>query len=234
MAHDGKDAKTLTDAIVFEYKKVKDDLDKHSDQSIRETLTSQQSALGMEIDGLIKMRFSSAGKLGADSPEQLRVMLTQRLGTLKDKLQDKERELTLARWEASASDVTSQPADVGRLADLALQARRLEQEIALLKKDVSNQQTQIDRAGVIALEIANYDEQIRQKRELYEAVRSRREQMNMEDKAPNRLRVVSFATEPSSGSDKRPPVTLGILAAAGLLSMLLLAIRPAYVAPAKL
>src|SRR5262249_54303670 len=82
-------------------------------------------------------------------------------------------------------------------------------------------------AGEVAQDIATQDERIRQKRELYEGVRQRRQQLEMEEKAPARVRVVALAAEPIHPSnDRRPGATLAILAGAACLSLLLLAVRP--------
>ncbi len=63
--------------------------------------------------------------------------------------------------------------------------------------------TKLGEAGDVALEIAKYDELIRQKRELYEAVRTKREQLQMEEKGPARVRLVASALEPNRPDNDR-------------------------------
>lgn len=93
---------------------------------------------------------------------------------------------------------------------------QLRKQIELLKKDVEAKTLEVKQAGEIAQEIASYDEQIKQKRELYEAVRNRRDVLQMEKQAPARVKVVAYATEPSAPDNDRR-LLLSALALIGAL-----------------
>ncbi len=74
--------------------------------------------------------------------------------------------------------------------------QKQEHEISLLQADIERQRADRDKASEIALEIKRLDEQIRQKRESYEAVRVSKERREMEARAPSRVRPVARAVEP--------------------------------------
>ncbi len=71
-------------------------------------------------------------------------------------------------------------------------------------------------AGDIAQEIARYEEQILQKRELHEAVRRRLQVLEMEGKAPARVRIAAMAIEPSK-PDRDRRVLLTVMAVVGAM-----------------
>jgi hypothetical protein len=190
----------------------------------------------MAIDGLIKTRFNVSRDLGTGAPDQLRTTMSQAVSELESRIRDKVRQQELNKFmlERLRSQAASQPAggSAPTTAQISLENDKLGREIELLQQELERQRGRLARAGDIAMEIADYDEQIRQKREFYEAVRTRLEQLDMEDKAPARVRIVAYATQPPA-LDRRPLLTLGVLAAAVLLSLLLLAVRPAYVSDSR-
>jgi polysaccharide biosynthesis transport protein len=99
-------------------------------------------------------------------------------------------------WKANPGQFNTVQAETKSRESLDYDARRKQQELTLIQAELERQRAKLGEAGDVALEIANYDERIRQKRELYEAVRLRREQLEMEQKAPARVRVASYSTEP--------------------------------------
>lgn len=232
------DAQKIAEAVVTEYKRLRGDLDKQSDNQIKEILTTEQTTLQMEIDGLIKTRFNSSSRLGTDAPEQLRSVLTQQMSQLENSIHERQRQQEMKEWEfARLQKAGSQPSGAEGTSNLALvsmERERLAREVSLLEKDLVAQRRRVAEAGEVAQDIATQDERIRQKRELYEAVRSRRQQLEIEEKAPARVRQVASAVEPLHPSnDRRPGATLAILAAGACLSLLLLAIRPSDARPGQ-
>lgn len=238
-----RDARIITDAIVQEYLALKEKTDKDSGSFVREKLSDEQARLQFEIDGLIKTRFSVAEKVGTSDPEQLRTALSADESAFTSRLQEKLRELELKRWElelhdaASMQPVTTTPGQssaptspgTGQPDSASIQARkrtlrfeieRLQREIELMAKDRDAKKGKMREVGETALELAKYDEQIRQKRELYEQVRLRREQLQMEDNAPTRVKIVAYAGEPATPvNDER--LTWTTLIVVGLAALVL-------------
>jgi receptor protein-tyrosine kinase len=80
---------------------------------------------------------------------------------------------------------------------LERQAQRLQQQLALLGKEIEQQRTRVAQAGDLAADLAQYDEQIRRKRELGETLHSRLAELELEGKAPARISIEAHAVEPT-------------------------------------
>ncbi|MGB2986090.1 MAG: polysaccharide biosynthesis tyrosine autokinase [Phycisphaerae bacterium] len=105
-------------------------------------------------------------------------------------------------------------------ASLERQAGRLQHQIELLNEAIEQQRRKVADAGEVAQDIAQYDEEIRHKRELYDAVRSRLTQLEMESKAPARIAVAAYAVEPSRPyRDRRLVLTVMALLGAMMLGL---------------
>jgi len=93
-------------------------------------------------------------------------------------------------------------------------------EAKLLKEDIEQQRTKIEDVSEIAQQIAFYEEEIAHKRDRYILVRDRLEALEMESKAPARIKIVSFGLIPSSPTgDRRLLLTLMAIAGAGIISL---------------
>ena len=143
--------------------------------------------------------------------------LTANAGYAAQLVKDREAQLQ-ETWKANPRGFETGQAEVRSREDLDYQARRKQQELTLVQAELERQRGKLSEAGDVALEIANYDERIRQKRELYEAVRSRREQLEMEQKAPGRVRLASLSTEPTKPyNDRRILLTaVAVMGALGI------------------
>src|SRR4029079_935497 len=110
-----------------------------------------------------------SSRLGTDSPEKLRSMLSERMNQMEDLIHEKQRQQEMKRWELERlKKASSQPSGSSDnvLAVTALDRDRLDFELSMLQKDLERQRVRVAEAGDIAQEIASYDERIRQKREL--------------------------------------------------------------------
>jgi len=90
-----------------------------------------------------------------------------------------------------------------------------QRELELLHENIERQREKVASAGEMAKRIAHYDEEIRYKRELYDVVRTRLEQLEIEAKAPARIAVAAAAIAPSEPfRDRRALLTAMVLGGA--------------------
>ncbi len=133
----------------------------------------------------------------------------------------REREAQLAQeWDGDVPQVASTTVGTvgpGSRAGLERQAQRLERQIGLLSEEIQRQRNRVAEAGDVAKDIAHYDEEIRYKRELYDAVRSRLSQLDMESKATARISVAAHAIAPTQPHRDRR-ILLSVMALAGALA----------------
>ena len=128
-----------------------------------------------------------------------------------------QRVITLAPASLSPAAGLNMPLTIQDQPSLEQQVERLGRQMDLLKADIAAQRAKVVEAGDIATEIAQYDEEIRQKRELYEAVRGRLTAFEMEGKAPARISIASLAILPSEPSQDRRFLLTGMCLACGLM-----------------
>ncbi|MCH7701700.1 MAG: polysaccharide biosynthesis tyrosine autokinase [Planctomycetes bacterium] len=108
---------------------------------------------------------------------------------------------------------------LGRLA-LEHDIERLEHKGKLLASRIDHQRDKVGGAGDMAKDLAHYDQEIATKQELYEAVRSRLSELEMEGKAPGRISVMALAVQPSQPyRDRRLLLSAMALAAAMMMSV---------------
>jgi len=100
---------------------------------------------------------------------------------------------------------------------LAQIAEQKEKELALVREQVEQQRSKVTQTGDIAMQLAQFEEQIRQKQELYEAVRTRLQEMEMEGKAPAHMTIQSYGVSASKPSDDRR-ILLTVMALAGAIA----------------
>ncbi|MBU0719120.1 MAG: polysaccharide biosynthesis tyrosine autokinase [Planctomycetes bacterium] len=129
-----------------------------------------------------------------------------------------QRETQVDAWGPAPIQVTA--ADAPVIAQMSREMleqkiQRREHELGLLEQEIERQRDKVGRAGDTAEDIAHYDEELRYKREMYDAVRSRLEHLGLESKAPARISVAAWAIEPSLPSrDRRILLTAMTLVAA--------------------
>ena len=148
-----------------------------------------------------------------------------RIASLTRKLEDTEqqqREL-VAELDAEPRATTSTTFTGGggitiSNVDRRILERRIErraQQVSLLEDDIAKQEAMRGEIGRLANAMARYDEDLRHKRETYELMRSRLEQLTLERKAPARISIATYALEPSGPSrDRRMLLTAMALCAA--------------------
>lgn len=121
-----------------------------------------------------------------------------------------ERETQLA--EADGGELV--PGRMLDRASLERQAERLRRQLGLLKEELDVQRGKVAVASDLAGDLAQYDEQIRRKRELYETLHARLTELELEGKAPARISIEAYAMEPSQPSgDRRLVFSVLVLAA---------------------
>ena len=127
------------------------------------------------------------------------------------------RELDLdAQWEDALATMGTNGAEGAVTRAQAEWAVKLQaRELELLRANITRQQEKVAQAGEMAKRIAHYDEEIRYKRELYDVVRSRLEELEIEAKAPARIAVAAAAIAPSEPfRDRRALLTALVLGGA--------------------
>lgn len=108
---------------------------------------------------------------------------------------------------------------------LQWQIDRLSREIEIRDQEIKAQKDKVTDAGEVAKKIADYDERIRFTSDLYETVRSRLKQLDLESNAPARITVAAYAVAPSRPySDRRIVFT-----AMALIGALILGFSAAFV-----
>ncbi len=148
--------------------------------------------------------------------EHARQMLSEREGQLDDSWLQGSGDRRIAGDAFLMMDAAS----LERL--IARQSRELE----LLDEQIRALRTQQERQGELAKEIAKYDQQLAYKRDLYDQVYKRLESLQMEEKAPGRITVASYAIEPTGpNSDRRPLLTILAVGAAALAGIGLAFVR---------
>ncbi len=119
------------------------------------------------------------------------------------KLLEKRQAELEESWEKQISQSTTMPEGMLSHAALTFLIHKKQREIELLDEEIERQNAKVAQAGEIAQEIARYDEEIQQLRDLKEAIRKRLEVLEMEGKAPARVRIAAYAEEPSSPARDR-------------------------------
>ncbi len=131
-----------------------------------------------------------------------------------------EREAQLRNQRHSAAVLATAPDEQLPLdrsqAEWNLQVQQ--RELALLEDSITAQREKVATAGDLARRIARFDEEINNKRELYDVVRSRLQQLEIESRAPARISVAAPATTPTE-PDRDRRIMLSLLALGGALSL---------------
>ena len=152
-------------------------------------------------------------KFGESHP--VRQELANSIKLYEDLLKRREGQLD-QMWGNSIGQATTMPEGPASWAVVQHLAEKKKREVELLIEEIERQRAKVTRTGEIAQEIARYEDEIAQKRELKEAIRKRLEVLEMEGKAPARVRVAAYAVEQSKPDrDRRRLLT--ILAVAGSL-----------------
>jgi capsular exopolysaccharide synthesis family protein len=149
--------------------------------------------------------------------------LHPRIRSLEAKLEHAEellsqREAQLAAMRSSGMGPVDRGSEDGTpvrdRATLTVLADRQKHELELLDDQIRRQRDRVAEAGDIARDIAQQEEEIAHKRELYEAVRSRLQVLELEAKAPARISVAAYAVAPTRPNRDRRP-TLSVMAMGG-------------------
>jgi capsular exopolysaccharide synthesis family protein len=119
----------------------------------------------------------------------------------------KERESQLdAQWEGTTTGATYATAPGDSSHDpraLERRAKQLSREIELLDEVIRRQRGKVSDLGQIMKDMSHYDEELRHDRETYAMIRSRLEQLTLEQKAPARISVAGYAVKASRPSKDR-------------------------------
>lgn len=311
---DKRDATTIVNVVVEEYKKLADETAREFDADLMDTLVTQQKQLEEEIAGLLEARSNLSKLLGTGDPDEVRTTLAKNLSELEAEYDELKRDAALTKWDMDrlqasvnngepTADADTDDAELRygsdptwrRYSDMLQDSRRqlaidsqhygeqhvkivqlkdqigyaakqlaarealLDQEqgeltggagdggatamspqklqhlydrqlrqLELLGEDIRAQRARLDAAGDSAALLASYDEQLRVKRDLRDAVRSSRQVREMESKAPARISIASPAAEPSHPTnDRRFGLTAMALAGSMFCGLALAYVRAA-------
>ena len=101
---------------------------------------------------------------------------------------------------------------------LEMHVQRLEYQSRLLEADVEAERDRVANVGDVAQDMAHYDEEIKNKRDLLDSVRLRITQLEMESKAPGRISVAARASASSQPfRDRR--LLLSVMSLGGALML---------------
>ena len=159
------------------------------------------------------LEFSKQRKFGESHP--VRQELENSIKLYQDLVKRREGQLD-QMWGSSLGQATTMPEGPASWAVVHHLTEKKKREVELLSEEIERQRAKVTQTGEIAQEIARYEDEIAQKRELKEAIRKRMEVLEMEGKAPARVRVAAYAVEHSKPDrDRRRLLT--VLAVAGSL-----------------
>ena len=133
-------------------------------------------------------------------------------------LREREEQLT-AQWEGVVHPLGATPDGGIALLDRNTLERlldRQESDLQRVGKDVDARHAEVLRAGEVAKEIAQYEEDLNHKRGLYQAVRLRLQVLELEAKAPARISVAATPFVPSE-PDRDRRFLLTVMALSGAL-----------------
>lgn len=120
------------------------------------------------------------------------------------------REVELDQHAGASGEATGAAAALTGTGTLRRQIERVKRSEELLRQQVDRQRAEVTRAGDLALELSQSDEKIKRKRELYDAISARLEELDVERVAPARISIASHALKPAlPASDRRILLTLG-------------------------
>lgn len=148
--------------------------------------------------------------------------LVSSVGHAERLLRQREAQLEV-RWEEGpfqARSVSNSPVVVVGAVPIDRQAKRLARHVELFGGEIDGQRRKVAEAGEIAKQIAQYNEEIRYKRELYDAVRSRIAQLELESNAPARISVAAHAVQPSKPSRDRRLLLTGMSVCLAMMAAL--------------
>jgi len=131
-------------------------------------------------------------------------------------LHDREAALQAAGKAGGVVLASDAAAQLTSLAQAERTLRLRERELGLLREDVDRQRQNLTEAGELAKKIAHYDDEIRYTRELYDAVRTRLEYLEIEAKAPARISIAASAVAPTEPFRDRRPLLSGLALGAAL------------------
>lgn len=128
----------------------------------------------------------------------------------------REREVQLDEEWATRS-YAQQPVNMDHRFMLRQYAKRTEQELQLVREEMERQRARVADIGDIALELAQYEEQIKNKRETHDLIRKRLEALQMEANVPPaRISMAAQAIAPTSPAKDRRKV-LSVASVVGAL-----------------
>lgn len=134
-------------------------------------------------------------------------------------LRERETQLNAAGDGVLTPEGLTFPGAVDRAALEQLVEDQKEQ-LERMSAEIEGQQNELDKAGDLAKDIALYDEEIRQKSELKEDIRVRREALEMEGKAPARISVADDGTASTQpAQDRRLLLTVMALGGAMMVGL---------------
>ncbi len=145
--------------------------------------------------------------------KELLTRINQREGLLRER----ETELTDPPGVANRAQMTVgyEAATAGQPAASEYLAARQQQELDLLEKRIGELRKDQSKKGDLAKDLAKLDEDLQHKRQLYERVHQRLTALDMELKAPGRIRIAGYAITPSRPEkDRRIQLTLVALCGA--------------------
>jgi capsular exopolysaccharide synthesis family protein len=123
---------------------------------------------------------------------------------------------TLQAQPGVASDLALGPRDRQTLERLT---RAQERELELLDKRIEELRIHQEGKGELAKQLAKIEQELRDKRDLHESFRLRLQSLEIEEKAPGRISVASYAIEPTSPhTDRRFLLTLMAIGSAAAMA----------------
>jgi len=209
---DAKDAKLIVNSVLEQYIKYIGEMSDATSDKLYRQLVEQYKRLETEIVGIEKMCADFRKSLGTGTPQELISARRVRLDATQARLSELRQNIAVLEWDrkqledlvkqATTGDGNEPPVDAtGGMEHQLARAKHEEQVLcAESKKQQAEFQGLFDSAQLLEKE----NSALAQKRELFDAVRQRLDQKNMERNVPGPIDVLNWAVSSSEPySDRR-------------------------------
>jgi len=200
-----KDAKLIVNTVLEQYIKYIGEMSDATSDKLYRQLVEQHRTLETEILGREKICADLRKSLGTDTPQELISGRRVRLDETQARLSELRQNIAILEWEMKNPNTPdSNEAAVARTGGMEHQLARAKHEEQLLRAEFDKQQTEFEGLFDSAQLLEKENSVLAQKRELFDAVRQRLDQKNMERNVPGPIDVLIWAVSSSEPySDRR-------------------------------
>ena len=227
MAGSAEDAQVIVNTVLDQYMRYIGERSDATQDAIYDQLAEQYKAMENEIQGREQVCAQLCRSLGTETPQELISAKRIRLDETQASLAELRQKIAVLKSQAAPNDTNDAPVEAtGTIEHQLAQARQQEQ---FLLADIEKQHTEFDKLFHTAQLLEKENAALLHKHQLFDAVRQRLDQKNMERNAPGPIEVLTRAVTPSEPySDRRvlfTVIALGLCLGMGSSLMFLLRTR---------